>query len=72
MAEGGKGSEAKFKVNDRVRRLKSEGSLGIVKELRYESTASKSDAKEKNPIVGVQWDNGTFSFFTPEGLEHSK
>lgn len=65
-------TEEKIKVSDRVKRSNGESCVGTVKEIRFESTAAKSENKEKNPIIGVQWDNGTYSFFTPEALHVTK
>lgn len=59
----------KFKVNDRVKRIKGVGCHGIVKELKTEVTAARADSKDKPVMITVQWDNGTFSYFTPESLE---
>ena len=62
-----------FKVGDRVVRSLLPGSKGYVKELREEaSVVGDTRDKESLMIVGVQWDNGTLSFFGPGGLEHTK
>lgn len=64
-----------FKVGDRVARAFNEsefssGGKGIVKEI-HEETIQQGDSREKDRpvIVGVQWDNGTISFFGPAGLK---
>ena len=59
----------KFKVQDRVRRVNIPGTLGIVKELKTEVTASTQEAKEKSLMVTVLWDNGTYSYLGPDALE---
>jgi hypothetical protein len=59
----------KFKVNDRVKRLNSTSCYGTVKDTRYEVTATTGDAGQKGLLITVLWDNGTFSYFGPDGLE---
>ena len=59
----------KFKVNDRVKRIKGSGTQGTVMELRYEISTDRADNKEKAPMVVVHWDSGTISYFAPEALE---
>lgn len=61
----------KFKVNDRVRRSGAAniGCQGTIKDVRSEVTATTGDSKEKGLLVSVLWDNGTFSYFGPEGIE---
>jgi len=60
----------KFKVNDRVQRATGKGCLGVVKDLRSEITAAgRSEEKEKNLMLNVQWDNGTLSYLSPSSLE---
>lgn len=53
---------------DRVRRSTGEGCLGTVLDVRTEVVVSTLEMKEKGLIVAVQWDNGTMSYFGPEGL----
>lgn len=55
-------------IGDRVRCAKKEGLQGTVKEIK-EDSAAVSDPDEAGVVVGVLWDNGTFSYFTPENLE---
>jgi len=62
----------KFKVNDRVKRISGEGCMGIVKEVRAETTSVGDSKKEKPLLIAVLWDNGTLSYFSPEGLQQSK
>ena len=62
----------KFKLNDRVKRSNGEGCLGIIKELRAETTSISDSKKEKPLLVSVLWDNGTLSYFAPEGLQLAK
>ena len=59
-----------FKEGDRVTRIHTAGSQGTVKEIR-EETVQSGDSREKDRpvIIGVQWDNGTISFFGTEGLK---
>lgn len=66
-----------FKVNDRVKRkeLKDaktahvQGCHGKVKELRTDVTVTNPDAREKGLMLKVLWDNGTFSYVSPEAVE---
>lgn len=59
-----------FKTGDRVVRTHLVGSQGTVKEIREESVLQgDSREKEKPLIIGVQWDNGTMSFFGELGLK---
>ena len=60
-----------FKEGDRVIRVNTPGSQGTVKEIR-EETVQSGDSREKDrpAIIGVQWDNGTLSFFGVAGLKH--
>ncbi|RME57942.1 MAG: hypothetical protein D6780_07570 [Candidatus Dadabacteria bacterium] len=60
-----------FKVGDRVKKIRSRGCLGTVKEIREEATLTSTDKEErvKALMIAVEWDNGTYSYFTPEGLE---
>jgi hypothetical protein len=63
----------KFKVKDRVRRVGGSGCSGVVTDVRIETTISAAEAdKEKNLMIQVLWDNGTQSFFGPDGLEPAK
>jgi hypothetical protein len=62
----------KFKVNDRVKRASGGGCIGVVKELRAETTSIGDSKKEKPLLVSVLWDNGTISYFSPEGLQQAK
>ena len=59
----------KIKVSDRVKRINLPGSCGTVKELREEVTGTTGTANGKAMMVAVLWDNGTFSYFSPESLE---
>ncbi len=60
---------SKLKANDRVKRRSGLKNIGVVKDIRSEVTASTQEAKEKGLLVQVLWDNGTFSYLGPEGLE---
>jgi hypothetical protein len=62
----------KLKVNDRVKRLSGEGCIGVVKEIRAETTSIGDSKKEKPVLISVLWDNGTISYFSPEGLQVAK
>lgn len=59
-----------FKVGERVIRVHLPGSQGTVKEVR-EETIQQGDSRDKERplIIGVQWDNGTLSYFGPAGLK---
>jgi hypothetical protein len=58
-----------IEINQRVRRVGGEGPVGTVTEVREEVTASRRESKERGLIVNVTWDNGTKSYFSPDGLE---
>ncbi len=45
------------------------GCMGTVKALREETTSQNQEARERSIMVQVLWDNGTFSYHGPEGLE---
>ncbi len=63
-------SSKKIKVEDRVKRADGNGCYGLVKDVRTEITANTLDThKEKALLVSVLWDNGTFSYLTPDNLE---
>ncbi len=53
-------------VDTRVIRAEGEGCRGVVTSVR-EDPVAKGD--ERGVVVGVQWDNGTFSYFTPDALK---
>lgn len=53
----------------RVKRKVGRGSVGTVREIRTEVTASGGDPTDKGLMVVVDWDNGTQSYFTPNSLE---
>ena len=59
-----------FKTGDRVTRVHVSGSQGTVKEIR-EETVQQGDSRDRDRplIIGVQWDNGTVSFFGQQGLK---
>lgn len=59
----------KFKVSDRVKRAKMPGCHGTVKDVKTEITAATNEARERGVMFTVMWDNGTFSYMGPEGLE---
>lgn len=50
----------------RVVRTEGEGCRGVVTSVR-EDPVAKGD--ERGVVVGVQWDNGTFSYLTPDALK---
>jgi hypothetical protein len=58
-----------FKEKDRVRRSWGEGCLGTVQQVREEVTSTSGDVREKGLLISVLWDNGTLSYFSPEGLD---
>jgi hypothetical protein len=60
---------AGMKPKDKVQRKSLPGCYGIVKDVRKEVTATSIDTGTQALIVSVQWDNGTFSYFTPDALE---
>ena len=43
--------------------------IGTVKSLREETTSKNQDARERSIMVQVLWDDGTFSYHGPEGLD---
>lgn len=59
----------RLKVKDRVVRKTGSACVGTVVDIRTEITNSSVDPKDRGLLVQVQWDNGTLSYFTPEGLE---
>ncbi len=63
--------KCKVKEKDRVRRVAVNGSLGTVKEVRFEleNSGLSEDARQKGAMVGVHWDSGTYSYFAPDALE---
>ena len=63
--------ENKFKLSDRVKRVKGGGCVGTVKDLRAEISTNRSDTRERPIMVGVLWDNGTLSYFTPTALTNA-
>lgn len=60
-----------MKAKDRVRRVNGTGCAGTLIEIRTEVTASTTEGKDRDKplLVSVLWDNGTYSYFAPEGLE---
>ena len=58
---------ADFKKKQRVKRADGSGCLGTVVEIQDESDKG-SEHNEKGVLISVQWDNGTYSYFTPEGI----
>ena len=64
----GNGSK-KFNQSDRVRRADGTGSYGVVVAVRNDAAGTPGDKGDKGIIVGVQWDSGSYSLFTPEALE---
>lgn len=62
-------ANAPFKKNERVKRKSGKGCQGTVQDVRTEITASTGDTSEKGWLVNVLWDNGTDSYFAPQGLE---
>jgi len=63
-----KNGGVELKISDRVRRVDGQGTNGLVKTIRHDSLASASIRDEKGLLIGVQWDNGTYSYLTPESL----
>lgn len=63
-------AQNQFKVGDKVIRIHTPGCQGVVKDVR-EETVQQGDSRERERpvIIGVQWDNGTVSFFGPSGLQ---
>ncbi|MCI5064814.1 hypothetical protein MRY87_03715 [bacterium] len=51
------------------RKGEGRGSLGTVKEIRSEITASGGDSADKGLMVVVNWDTGTQSYLTPNSLD---
>lgn len=54
--------------NASVMRIDGTGVKGVVVSLT-EDTTGKGDSSERGVIVGVQWDNGTMSYLTPDALK---
>lgn len=63
--------KCKFKEKDRVRRISGSSSYGTVKEVRFEleNSGLTEEARQKGAMIGVVWDSGTFSYFSPDALE---
>ena len=63
--------KCKFKEKDRVRRVSGAGSNGTVKEIRFEleNSGLSEEARQKGAMIGVLWDSGTLSYFSPDALE---
>ncbi len=59
----------RLKVKDRVVRKTGSACIGTVVDIRTEVSNTSVDMKDRGLLVQVQWDNGTLSYFTPEGLE---
>lgn len=59
-------------LNDRVKRVNTEGCCGVIKELRQEVTGSSGETANRAWLCKVQWDNGTFSYYSPSQLEKVK
>lgn len=66
------GNAIEFKEKDRVQRTNGQGPLGFVVSIRHDSAAVSSTREESGVLVGVNWDNGSYSFFTPSALKHHK
>ena len=66
-------SNDKLQVNDRVKRKSGQGGAGVVKEIRKEIQNPSAAVKKEDGMlmVLVLWDNGTQSYFSPEGLERA-
>lgn len=66
-------TNSKYKVEDRVRRVGRPGCDGTIKEIRMEleNSGLSEEAREKALMIGVKWDNGTYSFFAPEALQEA-
>ena len=64
-------SNKKFKAKDRVVRVAQTSPQGVVREIRLEleNSGLNLDARERGAMIGVSWDNGTFSYAAPESLE---
>jgi len=58
-----------IKVNDRVKRATGLGCSGLVKEVRTEASVARIEPSEKTNMVNVLWDNGTFSYLSPDALD---
>jgi len=54
-------------VDGKVVRADGTGVRGVVVSIR-EEIGTKAVSSESGIIIGVQWDNGTLSFFTPDAL----
>ena len=64
-------ADKKFKEKDRVKRTNQTGCNGYVIEIRMEleNSGISAEMREKGAMIGVLWDNGTFSYFSSEGLQ---
>jgi len=69
MTDNSNSEAPELKQGDRVIRKGGEGCQGEVVSVRAEVTSSTGSTDEKGLLVNVQWDNGTYSYFTPTNLE---
>lgn len=59
-----------LKIKDRVKRIGNKNSsIGTVLSITEEVSASTTQSKENPLLITVQWDNGTISVFSNDGLE---
>jgi hypothetical protein len=69
MASETNNVNAPFGKGDRVKRKNQNGCYGTVVEVRTEVTKTNAQLDERSLLVSVQWDNGTYSYFTPAALQ---
>ncbi len=61
-------TDKKLKKGDRVKRKNRIGTQGTIQEVREEIIGTTSN-KQAGYMIKVAWDNGTISYFDPEGIE---
>lgn len=58
-----------IKEADVVRRIQGTPIRGVVTSIRNDSGGGASSRGERGVMIGVKWDNGSFSYFVPDSLE---
>jgi hypothetical protein len=69
MAENTTANGNKLVVDARVKRSDGSSIRGTVVSVRFDTTGGNAEKSDRGVIVGVNWDNGPLSYFTPEGLQ---
>ncbi|MCB0336830.1 MAG: hypothetical protein KDD62_11015 [Bdellovibrionales bacterium] len=67
-SENANGQRTDLKEGDRVIQKEKPGCQGIIKMLREETVGSSGAVDNKAIMIKVLWDNGTYSYFSPDAL----